>query len=452
MLDELDGKSAGQIAGHLASHDFTAVELVRSYLERIERHGDPSVFITVTAKEALKAADASDARRADGSALSAWDGVPVAWKDLFDIRGVATTAGSTIYADAIAKEDAAVVATCVGQGLISLGKTNLTEFAYSGLGLNPHYGTPVNPLSSDEPRAPGGSSSGSAVAVAAGLAPIAVGTDTAGSVRVPSSFCGVAGFKSSQNRYDKTGVFALSDSLDSLGAFAHGVDDLIVMDRLMRGLDVVEPKAPQAAGVEIVVPESVVFDGLQEDVLACFEAFVDRLKQMKVAVRRAPFPIFDEVSRLFAVHGTLTVAEAATLHRELLESDEACLMDSRVRERMETARRFTAQDYIRLQWERRRLQDATADILKDAFLLFPTVAMTAPAIGALEADDAYFVKTNLQVLRNTMLGNYLGTPGVSLPIGFDRSGLAVGALLSAPFGRDDEVLAAAGAIETLARA
>lgn len=446
--ENLDGLSATQLAGMLQAGDVTAVELAERYLDRIQQYHDQSVFITVTKTRALAEAKASDERRLNGNALSPWDGIPIAWKDLFDTKGDITTAGSTVYASAKpAEHDAATVAACRDLGLVCLGKTNLSEFAYSGLGLNPHYGTPVNPYSDEAPRAPGGSSSGSAIAVAAGLAPVAIGTDTAGSVRVPASFCGLAGFKSSQNRYDKQGVFPLSSSLDSLGPLAHCVDDLIVLDALMRGLAAAPSELIDPAGLEFLIPETIVLDDVEADILSRFEEAVGRLKQAGIRIDRAPFPIFDEIMNLFAAHGTPTVAEAATFHADLLNSEQANQMDQRVRARMMTASGFSAQDYVRLQWERERLQEAAGNILGNKCLLFPTVAMTAPALAPLEADDAFFAETNLMALRNTILGNFLGMPGVSLPIGMDANGLPIGALISAPFGQDDRILAIANAIE-----
>jgi len=448
MLPISKTEPATNLAKLLERGDISSVELVQHYLDRIDAHADNSVFIRITDQRALEEAKASDERRAVGKTFSKWDGIPVAWKDLFDTKGDTTTAGSKIYENGdVADKDADVVRTCEQMGLVCIGKTNLSEFAYSGLGLNPHFGTPVNPASTTISLAPGGSSAGSAVAVAAGLAPISVGTDTAGSVRVPASFCGVFGFKSSQNRYSKEGVFPLSKSLDSLGTFAHSVDDLVFLDGVMRGVEPDNLRPMNTGDLKFVVPNNVVQEGIEPAVLDQFEVFLQQLATAGADVTRQCFPVFDEVSQLFGRHGTLTVAEAATLHQELLSSEKAELMDQRVRTRMSTASDFSAQDYIMLQWERERLQEAVGMALGNAFLLFPTVAMTAPSIIEVEASDELFAKTNLLALRNTMLGNYLGTPGVSLPIGTNNARAPIGALVSAPFGQDDRVLAAARVVE-----
>lgn len=443
-----EAQSATELARRLHDGETTAVEIAGQHLDRIRKHADPSIFITLTQERAFREAEASDQRRQMGKTKGPWDGIPVVWKDLFDTQGDPTTAGARVYQNAPpAHQDASVVAACRDAGMVCLGKSNLSEFAYSGLGLNPHFGTPVNPRSDATPRAPGGSSSGSAVAVAAGLAPIAVGTDTAGSVRVPASFCGIPGFKSSQNRYANDGIFPLSSSLDSVGSFAQTVDELIALDAIMR----VKPVMPSAQAnlnePEFIVPQTLVFDDVAPAILKQFEAFTERLSNAGFKVSRVSFPIFGEVTLLFRRHGTLTVAEAATLHSALLMSDQAALMDQRVRTRILTASGFSAQDYIKLQWERARLQQETGVQLGGKFLLFPTVAVTAPKLCDLEADDEHFAEVNLKVLRNTMLGNYLGTPGVTLPIGADEDGLPIGALISAAFGQDDRVLAAAKTIE-----
>lgn len=445
---DVTGKTAGQLAVGLANGQFTSVELVSECIAAIENCPDQSVFISVATDRALEEARQSDLRRQTGATHGRWDGIPFAWKDAFDMRGLPTTAGSEVYRNAeAATSDAVVLENCRKLGAVALGKTNLSEFCYSGLGLNPHFGTPENPHGDGVARVPGGSSSGSAIAVARGLAPVAIGTDTAGSVRVPASFCGVTGFKSSQNRYSKAGVFQLSSSLDSLGCFGRSVSDLVQVDAMMRGLSEPRLEAMTLDEMSFIIPTSIVFDDIDADIADAFDQAISTLQNAGATIARETFPIFEQVTRLFSKHGTVTVAEAFTLHEELLNSKDAARMDQRVRTRMLTASNFTTSDYIRLQWERDRLQHKTAENLQSRFLLFPTAAMTAPELEALEASDELFVATNLKALRNTMLGNYLGTPGVNLPIGKDRNGLPIGALVSAPFGEDDRVLAAALTIQ-----
>ncbi len=439
-----------QLAQALDSGELTSEELVKNSLDAINTCTDQSIFIQVTQERALAEAAASDVRRRKGKLLSRWDGIPIAWKDLFDFKGLPTTAGSSVYKNAVSAQcDADVVGACASHGLISIGKTNLSEFAYSGLGLNPHFGTPINPHGTDKAFAPGGSSAGSAVAVARGLTTLAVGTDTAGSVRVPASFCGIAGFKSSQNRYSKAGVFPLSSSLDSLGAFARTVDELIQVDAMMRGFASASLPKVNLSEITFLVPETVVFDDIDVEIENAFSQMTEKLSSAGATIQRQKFPIFSEVSELFQRHGTLTVAEAYALHEELLHGAEANKMDQRVRTRMLTASQFSTTDYIRLQWERNRLQQATTETLGSTFLLFPTTPITAPELNLLESSDDLFASVNLKALRNTMLGNYLGTPGLSLPIGSNADGMPFGALISAPYGQDERVLSVAKAVEAL---
>ncbi|MDO6589027.1 MULTISPECIES: amidase family protein [Rhodobacterales] len=431
MITDLTAVTATALAARLAAGDLTSEALVTACFAAIKAQGDDAIFIILTEETALAAARESDARRKAGQLLSHWDGIPVAWKDLVDIPGTPTTAASAVYEHATPPARGAVIyENCTKAGLICIGKTNLSEFAYSGLGLNPHFGNPVNPHSGDDPLAPGGSSAGSAVAVAASLVPLAIGTDTAGSVRVPASFCGITGFKSSQRHYDRTGIFPLSESLDSVGSFAHSVEDIVTFDAILRGQTPQEIPTGSTKKPDLVVPTNVVMDGLEPEVAACFSHALEKLENAGYAITRRAFPIFDDVVALFAKHGTLTVAEAATLHKDLLAGPDADKMDQRVRERIGTATQFSAQDYIQLQWARARLERAVAADLGQDILVFPTVAITAPSIAALEADNDYFIQTNLLALRNTMLGNYLGMPGVSIPAGHAKNGTPIGVLFS----------------------
>ena len=216
---------------------------------------------------------------------------------------------------------------------------------------------------------------------------------------------------------------------------------------MMRGFSEPSLETMTLDELSFVVPTSIVFDDIDADIADAFDQAISTLENAGATITREVFPIFEQVTRLFSEHGTLTVAEAFALHEELLNSEDAARMDQRVRTRMLTANNFTTSDYIRLQWERETLQRKTAECLQSRFLLFPTAPITAPELAALEASDELFVATNLKALRNTMLGNYLGTPGVSLPIGKDRYGLPIGVLVSAPFGEDALVLAAALAMQ-----
>lgn len=442
-------ETATALAAQLARSEVSAQTLVKRALARCAEPQNEFAFVELTRNRALQEAAASDERRARGAERGIWDGIPIAWKDLFDLSGHVTTAGSaTFLQNPPARIDADVVAACRDQGLVTIGKTNLSEFAFSGLGLNPHFGTPANPFSTEVPMAPGGSSSGSAVAVANRIVPLAVGTDTSGSVRVPASFCGVFGFKASTGRYPKRGCFPLSPSLDSFGAFAHCVEDLIHLDAKMRRRGPGRFSTQTAwEDVPFVIPQSVVFDEVDPQILAVFDRFVSGLRARGAEIRCQDFPIFHEVQRLFGDHGTIAVAEAATIHEGLLNSERAALMDPRVRSRMQTSRQHSVADYIKLQWARRRLSHDIASILQGRLLLFPTVAIQPPALAEIETCDEVFSKINLAALRNTMIGSYLDMPGISIPVGYTAQGMPVGVLISGPSGTDDRILSAARVIE-----
>ena len=236
MIDNLEERSAAEIGRLIAKGGLDPVDVAEFFLNRIARDRDNPSFIVVTRERALEEAAASRARHREGRAAGPLDGVPVAWKDLVDMGGERTTAGSALFAASPPKEkDAPIVANLAAAGMVALGKTNLSEFAFSALGLNPHFGTPRNPRDPATPRVAGGSSSGAAVAVAGGLAPCAIGSDTGGSIRAPASFCGIVGFKTSEGRIDKSGVFPLSRTLDTIGPLAHTVEDCVLIDLALRG-------------------------------------------------------------------------------------------------------------------------------------------------------------------------------------------------------------------------
>ncbi len=264
--------TATRLGADLRAGRIDPCDLIESTLAAIKASPDQAIFTEVTADRARREALASRARLKAGSPLSPLDGVPCAWKDLFDVEGRVTTAGSRVLeSNAPAKEDAALLQAAGRAGLVLVGLVNMTEFAYSGIGLNPHFGTPRNPRDPKTARSPGGSSSGSGVAVAAGLTTLAIGTDTGGSIRVPASFNGVVGYKSSTGRFPMRGVFPLSRTLDTLGPLAQTVEDCVLADAALRGKASSEAARRPLSDLRVFVPETLVFDGCQEAVLVNFE-------------------------------------------------------------------------------------------------------------------------------------------------------------------------------------
>ncbi|SLN09902.1 Mandelamide hydrolase [Roseivivax jejudonensis] len=451
-LETLARLPATEIGAALGRREIRASDLAEHCLARIAAQTEP-VFLCVTADRARAEARAADARLDAGRPLSPLDGVPVAWKDLFDLAGEVTTAGSdTRRAAAPAVRDCRVAERLTQAGMVSMGKLNMTEFAYSGLGLNPHFGTPANPHGRDEPRVPGGSSSGSGVAVAADLVPCAMGTDTGGSIRIPAALNGIFGYKPSSGRIPDAGVFPLSRTLDTVGPLARSVPDLVALDAALRGGAPVAPRPAGLRGQRIVVPETIVFDDIEPEVAEAFEAALAALETAGALIDRAPFAPFALSASLAAQHGSLAAADAYAEHRTLVESEAGARVDPRVTDRIMGGAQMSAFDVITLQRARKRLVAQTADVLDDALLAFPTVPHVAPEIAPLDADRALFHRVNLLTLRNTMLGNFLDMPGVAMPMGTGAAGLPVSLLLSAPRGRDAALLATAlAAADTLAR-
>ncbi|QKL02157.1 amidase [Pseudomonas sp. NY5710] len=412
----------------------------------------PAAFITLCEARALREAAAARCRWQAGQPLSAFDGVPVVWKDLYDLADHITTAGAKVRLHAQpAPRDCALATALSRAGMVSVAKTNLSELAYSGLGLNPHFGTPTNPGFAGAARAPGGSSSGSAIAVAQGVAPIAMSTDTAGSIRVPAAFNGLVGYRSSAKRYSFEGVTPLARSLDSLGPITRSVRDAIVLDNLLLGdhlgmpLDAV---ALPIAGLKLCVDAQLLGDArIQPEVRANLVAALERLAAAGAVVEHKAVPAFQQALDVIEQIGWLGGAEAFALYQGLLDSPQAEQLDPRVRKRLEGARAYPASKQVLLYQAAEALKAQIARELDGAFLVTPTVGHVAPLLAPLEEDAELFVATNLATLRLTMPGSMLDMPGVALPSGKGEAGLPTSLLLSSSSGNDKALLRAALAIE-----
>jgi aspartyl-tRNA(Asn)/glutamyl-tRNA(Gln) amidotransferase subunit A len=447
------GKSVSQLAALLQSGALDPQALAEETFDAIRAHSDQAIFVSLTEERAIGEAKAAATRIRDGRSLGMLDGVPIAWKDLFGIEGRPTTAGSIVLKDAAPEtQDADVVAALAAAGMVAIGRVNMSEFAFSGLGINPHYGTPHNPASTDVPRLPGGSSSGSAVAVAAGLVPVAIGTDTGGSIRIPAAFNGIVGYKATRVRYSMRGVFPLAKSLDSLGPLCRTVQDAVWIDAAMRGLTAPDVKRGTIDGLTLVVPETIVFDGAEDGVLAAFEAALARLAKAGAVVRRQAFPIFSEIFDLAQQHGPLVTAEAFALHSHRLAGLDTQRIDPRVVARARLGANISVTSYIDHLNARERLIAAMAALIRPhEILAFPTLPHVAPPIAPLLTDDELFFKTNGKTLRNTLIGNFLDGCGLSIPCGIGDAGMPVGLLLSGMPGADDYLLSVGLAAEALVR-
>jgi aspartyl-tRNA(Asn)/glutamyl-tRNA(Gln) amidotransferase subunit A len=404
-----------QLAAALAAGRTSSRALVEAALARI---ADPAgegarAFIAVAADRARLVADAQDRLRRAGHVASPLAGLPVAIKDLFDVAGEVTRAGSKALADAApATHDAAIVARLKAAGAVLVGRTNMTEFAFSGVGINPHYGTPGNPF--DRTRIPGGSSSGSAVAVADGFAAVAIGTDTGGSVRIPAALCGLVGLKPTQRRVPLAGTLPLSSTLDSIGPVGRSVACCALADAVLAGVPAEVPPARPVAGLRLGVPQRLVLDALDDAVAAGFARACTTLARAGARLVDLPFALLDDYVAINA-SGGFAAAEAFAWHRALLErSGDA--YDPRVRVRIERGRHMSAADYVTLVQDRAALV-ARADAETEDFdaLLMPTVAVVAPPMAAF-ADDRDFARLNMLILRNPAIVNFLDRCALTLPV------------------------------------
>jgi aspartyl-tRNA(Asn)/glutamyl-tRNA(Gln) amidotransferase subunit A len=433
------------LAEDLAAGRTTSRALVEAALARI---ADPAgegrrTFVKVYAESAREAADAQDRLRRAGYVASPLAGLPVSIKDLFDVAGEVSLAASKALDDAPpAERDAPVVARLRRAGAVLIGRTNMTEFAFSGVGINPHYGTPGNPF--DRRLVPGGSASGAAVSVGDGQAVVAIGSDTGGSVRIPAALCGLAGFKPTQYRIPRDGAVPLSTTLDSIGPLANSIACCAIADAVMAGEPAEAPSWIAVDGLRLLVPKSHLFEDLVPEVAASFEAACAALSRAGAKIVERPVPEIDEIPRINAAGGFAPI-EAYAWHRKLI-ARRGGDYDPRVRGRIERAQGMTAVEFIELRDARidlvARMAPLTAGF--DA-MLAPTVAITAPPIAAFSEDPDYR-RLNALILRNCSAVNFLDRCAATLPIQ-QPDKAPVGLMIVGEPGGDNRLLAVARGIE-----
>jgi aspartyl-tRNA(Asn)/glutamyl-tRNA(Gln) amidotransferase subunit A len=437
-----------KLSADLAAGRTTSRKLVDEALARI---ADPAgegarAFMKVYADTARAEADLSDTLRAAGTLRSVVEGVPISVKDLYDVAGDVTRAGSRALADAPpAVADAPAVARLRAAGAIIVGRNNMVEFAFGGVGLNPHYGTPKNPWDRKTGRVPGGSSSGGGVAVADNMVAMALGSDTRGSIRLPAAMCGVTGFKPTASRIPREGAFPLSYTLDSVGPLSHSVDCCATWDAILAAEPVRALPVLPLRGLRLMVPRCSLFDDLDAEVAAAFERAVAALSAAGALVTELDAPLFTRAQDLFK-GGGFAGPEALQIHRALLEK-RADQYDPRVSKRVVLGKEFSAADYIQLGFDRAALlRDAAALCAGYDAMLYPTAAVLAPTIEEAGRNDEDYFRWNMRMLRNTGLGNILDGCGATLPCqapGEAPVGLSVAGLA----GTDRHVLAVARAVE-----
>jgi aspartyl-tRNA(Asn)/glutamyl-tRNA(Gln) amidotransferase subunit A len=435
------------LAGELREGKTSSRELVEQALEKIS---DPAgegarAFIKVDAEGARATADYQDLLRRGGRAPSPLAGIPISVKDLFDLAGEVTTAGSKILKDAApAVADAPAIAALKSAGMVVLGRTNMTEFAYSGVGLNPHYGTPRSAYDRKTGRIPGGSSAGAAVAVADGICALGIGSDTGGSCRIPAAYNGIVGYKPSTGRVITQGAYPLSSRFDSVGPLGNSVACCAVADALMAGDWSGKIEAREISSLRIGVLKTAVLEGLDAEVTLAYERALARLA--KAGAILADFA-FDELLELpsLTIKGGIVAAESYAHHRSLI-AQRGAEYDPRVRKRLEAAGAISAADYLSILKRRAEIISRFNNRIQNFDgVVLPTVMNIPPPIAALDGDQDY-LRFNSMSLRNTYVGNFLDCCALSIPVN-EPGAAPVGLMLMGAWGQDQNLFSVGQTVE-----
>lgn len=445
-----------EIADALARGKFTSAEITRLFLDRIARANDKlHAYVSVDEDLAMSMARAADERRAKGIFLSPLDGVPFAAKDLCELRGTITTAGSQAWIDRRSEIDCTALMKCLQAGMVMLGKTHMVEFAFGGWGTNPVMGTPWNPWDLKTHRVPGGSSSGSGVAVAAGLAPAAIGSDTGGSVRIPSGLNGLTGLKTTRGLISLHGAVSLSHTLDTIGPMVRSAKDAAAWTAIMAGPDPLDPTslhrprfewhqtddgaAKPLLGVKLgVLPKDQYPMEVDAEELAAFERACEVLKDLGAVIETLPLPF--DFHDLMVRNGQIIAAEAYALHQAYIE-DESLPLGQYVRGRTLGGKGISAAQYIESLKHQKACSARYVELMQ-GFAALVTPTFPYPAVPLTEVDEA---QTPMAAFCRA--GNYLATCGLVLPVGLSKDGLPLSVqLIGKPFA-EAQVLAAGVAIQ-----
>lgn len=413
--------TAADLGRGIGAGKINAMELTEAFLDAIDRHPDATrIYSRTTPRRARSMAIAASDRAKSGHRIGLLDGVPISWKDLFDASGAPCEAGSALLKGRVPETDAEVLHTATAQGLVCLGKTHMSELAFSGLGLNPVTATPPNV--NDPAAVPGGSSSGAAASVAFGLAAAGIGSDTGGSVRIPAAWNDLVGLKTTAGRLSLRGVVPLCETFDTVGPIARSVEDCALLLAAMEGEKPADLEGASLQGSRLMVLETVAMDDLRDEPAAGFDGAVDRLARAGARIETGTFP---ELSEAMALSALLFTAEAYGIWRETIEAAPD-KMFPRILERFRSGAEFKAADYVagwrRLHEIRARWAARVAEY--DAVIL-PTCPILPPDVTRLLEDDAYYVTENLLTLRNTRIGNLMGVCGLTLPTGQPSCGISL---------------------------
>lgn len=442
-MDEWRWMSAADLGRGIGAGGIDPVDLTEVYLAAIDAHKyRDQIYARVTHDRARAEAKAAAARAAAGTRKSLLDGVPVSWKDLFDTAGIATESGTALLKGRTPRADARVLANATAFGLVCLGKTHMSELAFSGIGINPVTATPPN--RHDPDLVPGGSSSGAAASVAFGLAAAGIGSDTGGSVRIPSAWNDLVGLKTTSGRIPLDGVVPLCPRFDTIGPLCRTVEDATLLTALMENAHAPDLRGATLAGRRLAVLDTAVFDDIRPEPRAAFEAAVDRLRAAGASIDHITAP---EVHDALGTSPVVFAGEAYGLWREEIEAHPE-KMFAEILERFRSGAAHSAPDYIAawatIDRARARWSDRVAGY--DA-VLAPTSPILPPNRDRMMKDHDYYVTENLLALRNTRVGNVLGLSALTLPTGMDCCGLM---LMGKPFGEEALLRLGAAAEKALA--
>lgn len=449
------------IAGRIRKGEISSTELVEYLLARIESLDDKlNAFQLLCNESAIEQARSADQALRAGKDLGVLHGIPYAAKDLFDVKGLPTKAGAKLLERNIASKDAAVIYKLSQAGMILLGKTNTVQFAFSGLGINHDHGTPHNPWSQDH-HLPGGSSSGSGVAVAAGMVPMALGADTGGSVRVPASLCGTVGLKTTVGQVSRAGVYPLSWTLDSVGFLTRSVEDAALVYQCVQGADINDEitlgRTPHdvlkelkngVRGMRLAFAESMFQEDLHPEVEKAVREGGSVFEELGAQVSSIEFTEAQEALQLNP-GGVIVAAEGYTLNKRLLEEhfDE---LDPVVAHRMIKGKDVQASTYLENSVATKRLRSEACNTLKDVdALIVPTTPVPAQPLSEVDTDLDNYLKRNSLYLRNTCIGNVLNMCGLSIPCGFTKEGFPIGLLIYGKPFQENVVLRAGYAFQQI---
>jgi aspartyl-tRNA(Asn)/glutamyl-tRNA(Gln) amidotransferase subunit A len=436
--------SAADLGRAIGAGGIDPRDLAEVFLGAIAAHPDTACIYARTMPERARAgADAAAARARSGTRFGPLDGVPISWKDNFDIEGEVTEAGSMLLKGKVATSDAAAFAAATASGLVCLGKTHMSELAFSGIGVNPITATPPNAIEPE--RAPGGSSSGAAVSTALGLAAAGIGSDTGGSVRIPAGWNGLAGLKTTAGAISCEGVVPLSTTHDTVGPLARTVEDCGLLYAAMAGLPPEVPAPADLTGARFLIPETVVLEGCDPEVAAAFEAALEALAEAGAILTRVRVPEFAEAFDIAARLSPIVTTEGWRLWGETIEANPGVmfpLTEQRFRAGMggsvETDREALA-EYARLS------QEVQGRMAEHGPMLMPTSPCLPPKVADLLADENYFSRRNLLALRNTRLGNLLTLSALTVPTATPMAGL----MLVAGPGQEDLLLSLGQSMENV---